>query len=134
MEDTCRLIDRYLFEERAVAENTSGVISEVMFINLNHGKDCGHPLAYANYRRILRTAAKRAGFDETKIRSHSGRSTCVMDILEYNAQNRDSAYSDVEIKSIFGWSSLDSMEPYRNHNSEIMALAAAERSGKKDAD
>ncbi len=132
-EETCGVIDRYLFEERTTAENTSGVISEVMFINPVQSKNCGHPLSYANYRRILRNAAKRAGFDETKIRTHSGRSTCVMDILEYNAQNRDKAYSDVEIKSIFGWTSLDSMEPYRNHNSEIMALAAAERS-KKNAD
>lgn len=130
--EICDVIDRYLFEERNIAENNSGRVSEVMFINLTPGKNCGLPLSYANFRQILRNAAKRAGFDEAKIRTHSGRSTRVMDVLEYNAKNPETAYSEIEIKSIFGWSSVDSIEPYRNHNSEIMALSAAERSMKDD--
>ena len=32
--------------------------------------------------------------------------------------------SDIQIKALFGWSQIDFIQPYMNHNSEIMANAA----------
>ena len=116
------------------AENESRQISEVIFMNLNRGKNFWKPLRYDNFRRILRSAARRAGMDEAKVRTHSGRSTHVMDILEFNAQNPDKAYSEIEIRQIFGWSSLDSMKPYTDTENEILAMAAAKRRKEYDDD
>lgn len=59
-----------------------------------------------------------------------------MEVLENNALNPESAKSEIQIKNLFGWSSFDSISPYMNHNSEIIANAAYERhkkdSGKDD--
>lgn len=133
-DETCRVLDRYLAEERIPAENESRQISEVIFMNLNRGKNFWKPLRYDNFRRILRSTARRAGMDEAKVRTHSGRSTHVMDILEFNAQNPDKAYSEIEIRQIFGWSSLDSMKPYTDTENEILAMAAAKRRKEYDDD
>jgi len=123
-DETCDILDRYIRNERMKAENNSRIISDVMFVNLNNGVHLGKPLSYANYRKILRSCAQRAGLEEKMIRTHSGRSTRVMDILEFNAQNPEKAKSDVQIQNLFGWSSIDSIKSYMNHNSEIMAKAA----------
>jgi len=124
---TGEVLDRYIYEERTVAENKSRIISDVMFLNLNEGAHLGKPLSYANYRKILRGCAYRAGLDEKTIRTHSGRSTRVMEILEYNAQNPGAAKTNVQIQQLFGWASMDAIMPYMNHNSEIMAMAAYEK-------
>jgi len=126
-DETCDILDRYIRNERMKAENNSRIISDVMFLNLNNGVHLGKPLSYANYRKILRDCARRAGLNEKMIRTHSGRSTRVMDILEFNAQNPEKAKSDVQIQNLFGWASIDSIKSYMNHNSEIMAKAAYDR-------
>ncbi|MDD2497315.1 MAG: hypothetical protein PHY90_04140 [Desulfitobacteriaceae bacterium] len=41
--------------------------------------------------------------------------------------NPDEAKSDIEIMRLLGWSQIDSIQPYMNHNSEIMAHAAYKR-------
>jgi site-specific recombinase XerD len=124
---TCEILDRYIYEERTAAENESRIISDVMFLNLNKGNHLGKPLSYANYRKNLRNCARRAGLNEKMIRTHSGRSTRVMEILECNAQNPNAAKTDVQIQQLFGWASMDSITSYMNHNSEIMAFAAYEK-------
>ena len=129
-EKTVKVLNDYLFVERPTAENTSGNTSDWIFINLR-GSSIGQPLSYFNFRKILRSCAKRCGLESEKIRTHSGRSTKVMDILEHNAMNPDEAKSDVEIMQLLGWSQIDSIQPYMNHNSEIMAYAAYKRR-KKD--
>lgn len=123
------LIDNYLFIERPGAENVGGVIHDEIFLNLK-GKNIGNPLAYHNYLKILKNCAEKSGIDKAKIRTHSGRSTKVMEVLENNAQNPVCAKSDLQIKYLFGWQSINSIEPYMNHNSEIMAKAAFDRHNK----
>ena len=126
-QETCHALDRYICEERTAAENKSGIISDWLFLNLNMGTDLGKPLSYSNYRKILRRCAGRAGLDSRKIRTHSGRSTRVMDLLEDGALHPERKLSELEFMLLFGWRSADSVTPYMNHNSEIMANAAYER-------
>lgn len=126
---TAKVLNDYLFAERPTAENVSGIISDWIFINLK-GDTIGQPLSYYNFRKILRSCAKRCGLESEKIRTHSGRSTKVMDILEHNAMHPDEAKSDIDIMRVLGWSQIDSIQPYMNYNSEIMAHAVYKRKNK----
>ncbi len=132
-EETAKYLEEYLRTERVVAENESGIVSEIMFLNLQ-GEQQGTPLTYHNYRKIFRKAGERAGLDPEKLRTHSGRSTKVMEVLEFNAQHPKEAKSDIQIQHLFGWSNINSMDDYRNHNSEIMAYAAFLRLKKEEFD
>lgn len=125
-EETAEVLNNYLFLERPSAENAGGIISDYLFINLR-GESVGRPLAYHNYLKILKSCAERCGLDAKKIRTHSGRSTKVMDVLEHNALHPEDAKSELEIKRLFGWSNIDSSTPYMNYNSEIMANASFKR-------
>ncbi|HCA30115.1 MAG TPA: hypothetical protein DEP23_11380, partial [Ruminococcaceae bacterium] len=60
-------------------------------------------------------------------------STKVMDLLEDGALHPERKLSDLEFMLVFGWRSVDSIMPYMNHNSEIIANAAYERH-QKDGD
>jgi len=133
-EGTVHVLDNYIFEERIPAENRSGIISDWIFINLRKGRNYGMPLAYHNYLAILKGCAKRAGIDETKIRTHNGRSTKVMDMLEEGAIDPTKRKSDTQMILHFGWRNIDSIRPYMNHNSEIMANAAYSRHSKSEED
>lgn len=130
-EETARVLNDYLFVERPSAENEGGIISDWLFLTLC-GKSVGQPLTYHNYRKILRNCAERCGILAVSVRTHSGRSTKVMEVLEHNALNPDQEKSDIQIKALFGWSQIDSIQPYMNHNGEIMANAAYKRHSKKD--
>jgi integrase len=125
--ETCALLERYIATERMLAENESMVVSQYIFINIKADKYQGQPLSYRNYLRILKLAAKKAGFNSERIRTHSGRSTKVMDILEYGALHPEKGLSDVELLETFGWKSTDSIEPYRNHNNPIIAKSLIEK-------
>jgi integrase/recombinase XerD len=111
---TCTILDRYIQTERMLAENQSLRISEHLFINLNRGPHQGEPLRYNNYYRVFKTCAARAGLDPAKIRTHSGRSTNVMRMLECGA-------SDAEIMHQTGWRSIESISHYRDDNNPIVA-------------
>lgn len=128
-EETAQVLNQYLFVERPSAENAGGIISDWIFLNLK-GNSVGTPLAYHNYLKILKTCARRCRLDESKIRTHSGRSTKVMEVLEHDVLYPDEAKSEIQIKGLFGWSNIDSINPYMNHNSEIMACAAYKRKKK----
>ena len=130
-EETVRVLNDYLFVERPFAENEGGIISDWLFLTLR-GKSVGRPLTYHNYRKIMRNCAERCGFAAVYIRTHSGRSTKVMEVLEQNALHPEQEKSDFQIKALFGWSQIDSIQPYMDHNSEIMANAAYKRHSKKD--
>jgi integrase/recombinase XerD len=125
--NTLKLLERYIVTERMLAENESMVVSQYIFINLKIGKSQGQPLSYRNYLRILKSAARKAGLDHDRIRTHSGRSTKVMDILEYSALHPEKGLTDVELLETFGWKSTDSIEPYRNHNNPIIAKSLIEK-------
>ncbi len=126
------VLARYLATERMQAENNSMHISQYIFINLKAGRYQGQPLSYRNYLRILKTASEKAGLNPEHIRTHSGRSTKVMDVLEYGAMHPESALTDVEILEVFGWKSTDSIEPYRNHNNPIIAKSIIEKLNKME--
>ncbi len=128
-ENTAEVLNRYIYEERTLAENKSGIISDWLFINLR-GQSIGKPLVYANFLKILKECANRAGIDKAKIRTHSGRSTKVMEIIEHNAENPETAKSDIQIKYLFGWKNIDSIDPYMNFNNEVLAKSAFEKQKK----
>lgn len=62
---TVKALNDYLFAERPTAENASGNISDWTFINLK-GDTIGQPLSYSNFRKILRSCAKRCGMESKK--------------------------------------------------------------------
>lgn len=126
-------LKKYILEERMLAENTAGIAVDEIFLNLR-GSSIGKPLSYHNYLRIFKKCAKRGGLDSKKIRTHSGRSTKVMELLEHNVLNPEAAKSDVEIMRLFGWSNIDSIKSYMNYNSEIMARSAYKKTGGEEDD
>jgi len=127
----CRLIDRYIQTERMTAENESGVISASLFINLQRGSAQGKPLSYGNYYKILKRCAARAGMAPEKIRTHSGRSTKVMEYLENQVLHPEDGITDAIIMESFGWRSSESIGHYRNHNNQVIAKAIAEKLHKR---
>lgn len=131
-EKTCNIIDRYVQTERAVAEMESGQISQYLFINLKSGKTQGKPLHYHNYLKILKRCAERAGLDPSKIRTHNGRSTKVMEFLEYQALHPEDNITDGIIMESFGWRSFSSIDHYRNHNNQIIAKSVMEKLHKEE--
>jgi integrase/recombinase XerD len=124
---TREALDRYLLTERMQAESQSCLLNQNLFINMKAGNNQGAPLSYRNYWEILKRCAERAGFDSEKIRTHSGRSTKVMEFLEHQATRPEDNISDEMISEHFGWKSLDSIEPYRNYNNPIIAKAVFDK-------
>ncbi|MCC5909501.1 MAG: tyrosine-type recombinase/integrase [Clostridiaceae bacterium] len=130
-EATCKVIDDYIFTERADAEIESHKIIEYLFINIKKGKYQGLSIGYRNYYGVLKKCAARAGISPEKIRTHSGRSTKTMDLLKHQVLYPEDNLSDAQILEIMGWKSIDSLEPYRNHENKIIAKTAAEKINKK---
>jgi integrase len=129
---TVDLMDQYLFLERMVAENESTNVNNHIFINLNSGKYQGESLKYRNYLKILKRCCEKVGIDSKKIRTHSGRSTKVMELLEYQATHPESNLTDVHVLETMGWRSPESIEHYRNHNNEIIARSVMQKLHKGD--
>ena len=127
----CDPLNRYIQTERMIAENNSGIISDNLFINLQSGDSQGKPLSYGNYYKILKRCAKRAGLEPRKIRTHSGRSTKVMEFLEHQALHPEDGITDAIIMESFGWRSSDSISSYRKHDNPIIAKAVMEKLHKK---
>lgn len=126
-EKTCDIINRYIQTERAAAETESGRISQYLFINLNPGRNQGVPLCYRNYLKILKRCAMRAGLDASKIRTHNGRSTKVMEFLEHQALHPEDNITDGIIMQSFGWRSFTSIDHYRDYNNQIIAKSVMEK-------
>lgn len=129
--ETCVVLDRYIQTERMLAENESGVISDYIFINIQKGSSQGKPLKYANYYTILKRCADRAGLDARKIRTHSGRSTKVMEFLEHQVTHPEDGITDAIIMESFGWRSAESIIHYRDHNNQVIAKAVMQKLHKK---
>lgn len=130
-EKTCNMLNSYIRTERAVAETESNYISQYLFINLNSGKMQGAPLRYHNYLKILKRCAKRAGLDASKIRTHNGRSTKIMEFLEHQALHPEDNITDGIIMESLGWRSFASIDHYRDHNNQIIAKAVMEKLHKR---
>ena len=75
-----KFLEEYLFNERSFVEeellNNGKIPPNQIFLNLRKRDDSfGLPVSYHNILEIIKKAAKKAGFDPKKIRTHSGRST-----------------------------------------------------------
>jgi integrase/recombinase XerD len=114
------LIDRYILTERYDAEIYSGKINEYLFINIRRDKYCGEEISYTNIIGIFKRTAKKAGYDPNQIRTHSGRSTKVMELL-YLQSESNNLLTDHEITETMGLSNTKGLEPYKNKNDERYA-------------
>lgn len=108
----CDELDRYISTERQIVEAKHG-ICEPMFINLKEGKWQGRPLTYRNYWEILKRCAVRAGLNPEKIITHAGRSTRAQELVESQILHPELGISETYIMDIMGWSSIDSLKPYK---------------------
>ncbi|MCR4436676.1 MAG: tyrosine-type recombinase/integrase [Clostridiales bacterium] len=124
---TCELLDQYIWTERMIAENESGIISDFIFINTQKDGNQGKPLSYSNYYKIFKRCAQRAGIAPDRIRTHSGRSTKVMEFLEHQALHPEDGITDAIIMECFGWRSSDSIAHYRDHNNQVIAKAVMKK-------
>ena len=132
-EETYKLLNDYIDNERATAESESGQFINEVFINLNKGKNQGLPLKYSNYREILKTAAKKAGLNPKLIRTHSGRSTKVDALLEHQVKYPEDNLTDEIIRQMMGWEDGNSIQPYKNSGNKAIALAASNKVIKRKA-
>jgi integrase/recombinase XerD len=126
-EETCNVIDNYIWNERAKAEVESGKFTDILFINLRKGESQGEELSYNNYLPILKSCAKRAGLDPEKIRTHSGRSSKTMELLNFQSSHPEENLTDGMINQIMGWTSSKSIEPYKNTQDVRLAKLTAQK-------
>ncbi len=129
-DETARIINDYIYTERADVEAETGIISDFMFINLRKGEGLGEVLKYRTYIEILKRCAKRAGLNRKKIRTHSGRSTKIMELIEHQAEYPEDGITNIHIKEFVGMKELKSLEPYINHNNEVLAKTVYEKTHK----
>lgn len=112
------MMEEYLFNERDSVENSimqmGRKMSDNIFVNIKRRKDSiGEPLKYHNILEIIKVAAKKAGLDPRKIRTHSGRSTKAGELFREQAINPQ-GLTDNQILKIMGWANMSSAEPYIN--------------------
>lgn len=126
---SAEFLELYLLNERGPIElekfNKGEIVPEEIFLVLRHGKNWGGPLKYRSFWNSLKTAGRKAGFDPTKIRTHSGRSTRANEVFRDWAAHPDN-WSEEDIRDLFGWKSLTSAEPYI-HQSDPERLTAIAR-------
>ena len=121
-----RLLEEYLYNERSAVEGKlidSGVlIPTEIFLNLREREGSfGKPMAYHNALEIIKRAAKHAGLDPAKVRTHSGRSTKMEELLRQQALD-PASLTDNQILDIMGWKSMGSAEPYKNRQDRVTAV------------
>lgn len=114
--ETSKNIINYIITERMDAISYSGLDSEYLFINLRKGKYCGQPLKYETFYKALKRSGVNSGLKKEQIRTHSGRSTKVMDLMI------DGNFSDEQVRLYFGWKSPTSINSYIEENNKSLAL------------
>ncbi|BFU78782.1 hypothetical protein ALC152_19970 [Arcobacter sp. 15-2] len=112
------LINNYIQTNRLDAVFNSGYDSPYLFVNHKQGKYCGKEVSYQTFYKSLKRAAQKAGFDTTKIRTHSGRSTSVMNDLE-----KGMPYEIIRHK--YGWNNPISITPYIDEQSKKLMKKAS---------
>ena len=125
-ERSSKLIQDYLFSERDILEmellEEGKIPDQTLFLNLRKRTDSyGRPVQYTSWQAILKRAAKKAGMDPKRIRTHSGRSTRAQELYNLQSQFPDQL-SDSQIKQIMGWKNIDSGNPYKNDLDKQTAL------------
>lgn len=116
--DVSKIIQNYIQTERIDAIINSGKDSEYLFINIKKGKYCGLELKYQTFYKALKTAGINAGYTKEQIRTHSGRSTRVMELLKENV-------SDEIIRHILGWKNSSSMKDYIDEYNKTLSIKGA---------
>lgn len=119
-------LEEYLFNERAPIEedllNQGKVPPNQIFLNIRKRPDSyGTPVAYQNILEIIKLAAKKAGFDPKRIRTHSGRSTKAGELFREQAKNPQ-LLTDNQIMEMMGWKDMSSAEPYKNRQDKETAI------------
>lgn len=114
----CKILDDYIYNERSLVIKHSikelKTVSSDLFLNLKLGEHLGQKVKYRNIIQIIKTAAKNSGLNKDMIRTHSGRSTKVMELLYYQAEHPESKITDEIIRQMMGWESPSSIKPYIN--------------------
>jgi site-specific recombinase XerD len=128
---TCEVLNKYIQTERMIAENQSGIISNFIFLNTQKDTNQGKPLSYSNYYKIFKRCAIRAGINPDKVRTHSGRSTKVMEFIEHQILHPEDGITDAIIMESFGWRNDGSIASYRNHNNQVIAKEIMRKLHKK---
>lgn len=128
---TYEVLNNYILTERMDAENESGIYSNNVFINIKKGEEQGHVLKYHNFLKILKRAANNAGINNSRIRTHSGRSTKVNDLLEFQCKYPEENLSDLNIQAIMGWKNLTSINSYKNHDNEFIAKSVRDKATRR---
>lgn len=126
-ERTKKALEDYLYSERSAVEAQMGLINNDMFVNLKEGKSQGKAVTYNNMLNIIKGAAKRAGLDNKKICTHSGRSTRVMELLRHQAKNPEDNITDEQIRLLMGWNSPESIKSYVNYKDERILIDIAKK-------
>ncbi|MFP3123803.1 site-specific integrase [Ectobacillus funiculus] len=101
---TDELID-YINSERVESDPE---LSDFLFLNYR-GPNRGKPLGQKNFLKILKTAAKKAGFKPEEIITHSGRSTHAQYLLELLEEG---VITEQYILEEMGWESIDTLKIY----------------------
>lgn len=130
-EETVNYLEDYIFNERGTIEGQMGLKKE-MFLNLRAGKGYGQPVKYSNILHIIKKAAENGGIDSKLIRTHSGRSSRTMELINHQAEHPEDNLTDAEIMLLMGWSSPSSMKPYVNVNDERTLKSTIEKINKKE--
>lgn len=129
-ERSVMLLEKYKINERDLVEmeieETGGRMPRELFVVLRHGESFGKPLKYRAFWQNLKTAAKRAGLEPAKTRTHSGRSTRANEVFTDYAENPEK-WTEEEILELFGWKSMRSAAPYINHNDPDRRKAIARK-------
>lgn len=120
-ESTAELLNNYIYNERNPVEDSLDTIIDDLFINLRKGKNLGKPTTYRNFLLSLKKAAEKAGIDSSKIRTHSGRSTRTMELLDYQAKHPEEL-TDEQIRQVMGWSNANSIQSYVNTKDERILI------------
>ncbi len=120
------LLEEYLFNERDFVETKlltmKQQVPEHIFLNIkNSANSFGKPVGYHNLLERIKGAAKKAGLDPRRIRTHSGRSTKAGELFYEQAQN-PKELTDNQILEIMGWSNMSSAEPYKNRQDKKTAI------------
>lgn len=113
--ELCDEIDAYIYTERASVENDIGLLDHV-FVNLRKDESYGKPLNPRNYLEILKNCASKVGFNPEEIITHAGRSTRAQELIEQQIFDLEVQLSDALIMQLMGWSSIQSIEPYKQQN------------------
>ena len=131
-ERSIKLLEDYYLEERAPVEaalfDMGKMPAENIFLTLRRGKTFGEPLSYMAFRQALKGAARRAGLDPEKIRTHSGRSTRANEVSRDMAEHPERWKGGMkQVRDIFGWKSDRSFDPYVNRNDTRTQKALAKK-------